>query len=188
MLAPQKESIFGCSCRLSGFCHGGAPVFLLVLALCCRSTCQFRGNSEKSNHMLSATSHIGLEFLTNFLNMSKLQNRLILLYQNLPLHSVYTFGYFSPSSRFAIIKLYNVCTDLSTTPFPVSILDVQSSISISSVFAKMFIFFRNNRYPLSDFIFSGIPYKLKLLVRNFFCFRGFTNFHGGPFAESIYHY
>ena len=30
--------------------------------------------------MLSATSHIGLEFLTKFLNMSKLQNRLILLY------------------------------------------------------------------------------------------------------------
>ena len=63
-------------------------MFLLVLALCCRSTCQFRGNSEKSNHMLSATSHIGLEFLTKFLNMSKLQNRLILLYQSLPLHRI----------------------------------------------------------------------------------------------------
>ena len=63
-------------------------MFLLVLALCCRSTCQFRGNSEKSNHMLSATSHIGLEFLTKFLNMSKLQNRLILLYQSLPLHTI----------------------------------------------------------------------------------------------------
>ena len=64
------------------------PCFLLVLALCCRSTCQFRGNSEKSNHMLSATSHIGLEFLTKFLNMSKLQNRLILLYQSLPLQFI----------------------------------------------------------------------------------------------------
>ena len=32
--------------------------------------------------MLSATSHIGLEFLTKFLNMSKLQNWLILLYQS----------------------------------------------------------------------------------------------------------
>ena len=63
-------------------------MFLLVLALCCRSTCQFRGNSEKSNHMLSATSHIGLEFLTKFLNMSKLQNRLILLYQSLPLQNM----------------------------------------------------------------------------------------------------
>ena len=67
-------------------------MFLLVLALCCRSTCQFRGNSEKSNHMLSATSHIGLEFLTKFLNMSKLQNRLILLYQSLPLH-YFDIGY-----------------------------------------------------------------------------------------------
>ena len=38
--------------------------------------------------MLSATSHIGLEFLTKFLNMSKLQNRLILLYQSLPLHNI----------------------------------------------------------------------------------------------------
>ena len=37
--------------------------------------------------MLSATSHIGLEFLTKFLNMSKLQNRLILLYQSLPLQT-----------------------------------------------------------------------------------------------------
>ena len=84
MLAPQK-SLFSDVLAVSGFCHGGAPVFLLVLALCCRSTCQFRRNSEKSNHMLSATSHIELEFLTKFLNMSKLQNRLILLYQSLPL-------------------------------------------------------------------------------------------------------
>ena len=75
-----------------GFCHGGAPVFLLVLALCCRSTCQFRRNSEKSNHMLRATSHIELEFLTKFLNMSKLQNRLILLYQSLPLQSLWKTG------------------------------------------------------------------------------------------------
>ena len=63
-----------------------APMFLLVLALCCRSTCQFRGNSEKSNHMLSASSEIELEFLTKFLNMSKLQIRLILQYQRVPLH------------------------------------------------------------------------------------------------------
>ena len=39
--------------------------------------------------MLSVTSHIGLEFLTKFLNMSKLQNRLILLYQSLPLQEVF---------------------------------------------------------------------------------------------------
>ena len=48
-----------------------APMFLLVLALCCRSTCQFRRNSEKSNHMLSATSKIELEFFKIFLDMSK---------------------------------------------------------------------------------------------------------------------
>ena len=49
-------------------------MFFLDLALCCRSTCQFRWNSEKSNHMLSATSNIELEFLTKFLNMSQFQN------------------------------------------------------------------------------------------------------------------
>ena len=38
--------------------------------------------------MLSATSHIELEFLTKFLNMSKLQNR---LYQSLPLHTSSSF-------------------------------------------------------------------------------------------------
>ena len=62
-----------------------APMFLLILALCCRSTCQFRGNSEKSNHMLGATSHNELEFLTKFLNMSKWQNRLC---QKVPLHTI----------------------------------------------------------------------------------------------------
>ena len=41
--------------------------------------------------MLSATSHIGLEFLTKFLNMSKLQNWLILLYQSLPLQHLTSF-------------------------------------------------------------------------------------------------
>ena len=45
-------------------------------------------NSEKSNHMLSATSHIELEFLIIFLNMSQLQNRLILMYQRVPLHTL----------------------------------------------------------------------------------------------------
>ena len=46
-------------------------MFFLDLALCCRSTCQFRWNSEKSNHMLSATSNIESEFFRNFLNMFK---------------------------------------------------------------------------------------------------------------------
>ena len=55
--------------------------------------------------MLSATSHIGLEFLTKFLNMSKLQNRLILLYQSLPLHIEYSLAqrYFS-----TVIYLFNL--------------------------------------------------------------------------------
>ena len=44
-----------------------ALMFLLLLALCCRSTCQFGRNSEKSNHMLSATSNIELEFFITFL-------------------------------------------------------------------------------------------------------------------------
>ena len=85
-VSTSKRVYFRVFLAVSGFCHGGAPVFLLVLALCCRSTCHFRRNSEKSNHMLSATSRIELELLTKFLNMSKLQNRLILLYQSLPLH------------------------------------------------------------------------------------------------------
>ena len=38
--------------------------------------------------MLSATSQIKLEFLTKFLNMSKFQNRLILLYQRVLLQVV----------------------------------------------------------------------------------------------------
>ena len=71
------------------------------------------------------------------------------------------------SSKFAIIKFLGVCIALSTAPFPVCIRGVQYSISI-------FRFLQNSRYsleinapPLSDFIFSGNPYKLKLLVRKF---------------------
>ena len=70
-----------------------------------------------------------------------------------------------PSSRFAITKFYSVCVALSTVPFPVCIRGVQYSISI-------FRFLQNSRYsfeikepPLSDLIFSGIPYRLKLLDR-----------------------
>ena len=48
----------------------------------CNADCR----TLQSNHMLSATSQIELEFLTNFLNMSQFQNRLILLYQRVPLH------------------------------------------------------------------------------------------------------
>ena len=69
------------------------PMFLHVLALCCRSTSQFCGNNEKSNHMLSATSHIELEFLTKFLKMSKFQN------QRVPLHHSPGFRHEVPVMR-----------------------------------------------------------------------------------------
>ena len=42
--------------------------------------------------MLSATSHIELEFLTKFPNISQFQNRLILLYQMVPLQSSSDIG------------------------------------------------------------------------------------------------
>ena len=64
------------------------PCVCSFLLFFCRSTCEFRRNRGKSNHMLSATSHIGLEFLTKFLKMSKLQNRqtrLISVYHRVPL-------------------------------------------------------------------------------------------------------
>ena len=50
-----------------------AFMFLLVLALCCRSICLFRRNSEKSNHMLSAKSKMELEFYNFFQNKPKVQ-------------------------------------------------------------------------------------------------------------------
>ena len=34
----------------------------LSLSLCFRSTCQYRGDNEKNNYMLSATSNTELEF------------------------------------------------------------------------------------------------------------------------------
>ena len=60
-------------------------------------------NSEKRNHMLSATSHVVFEFLTKFVNMSKLQNA---LYQRVPLHN-------SPARVFCI----NFESDLDSTLF-----------------------------------------------------------------------
>ena len=57
------------------------------LGLLSSSFCIENGeNGEKSNHMLSATSHIELEFSKKLLNMSKLRNCLILLYQSVALH------------------------------------------------------------------------------------------------------
>ena len=77
-LAPQKESFYEFSQFLQ-FLH---LVVLFTLGLLSSSFCIESGKiSEESNHMLSATSEIGLEFLTKFLKMSKFQNRLVLLYQ-----------------------------------------------------------------------------------------------------------
>ena len=71
---------------------------------------------------------------------------------------------FCPSSRFAIIKHFNVCIDLSTTSFPVCILGSQYSISIIRFLQNCLYSLELNAPPLSDFIFSRIPYKLKRLV------------------------
>ena len=67
-----------------------------------------------------------------------------------------------PSSRFAIIKFFNVCIDHLKTPFPVCILVVQYSLSILGFLKSCLSSFEMNAALLSDF-FSGIPYKLKLL-------------------------
>ena len=88
MLAPQKESIFGRSCRLWLLSWRRARVFARSCSLLSKYL-PISWKQRKEQHMLSATSHIGLEFLTKFLKMSKLQNRLILLYQSLPLQIMY---------------------------------------------------------------------------------------------------
>ena len=49
---------------------------VVSLGLARSSSCIGNGeNNEKSNHMVSATSQSEIEFLTKFLNMSKLENR-----------------------------------------------------------------------------------------------------------------
>ena len=65
-------------------------VFLLgVLSF---SVCIENGeNSEKSNRMVSATSHIELEFMTKILNMSTFQNWVILLFQTVSLHIAWSY-------------------------------------------------------------------------------------------------
>ena len=143
---------------VSGFCHGGASVFLLVLALCCRSTCQFRGNSEKSNHMLSATSHIGLEFLTKFLNMSNLQNRLILLYQSLPLQTVnWILLARGPTTNFcgsmANIKARTLLTDIT----------LANSASVITNFARKTSGEQPNRGKISLLQVKTPPWHRQLL-------------------------
>ena len=70
-----------------------------------------------------------------------------------------------PSPKFAIIKFFIVCIALSTTPFPVCARGVQYSISKFRFLQISWYSFETN--ALSDLIFFGIPYKLKLLDINF---------------------
>ena len=68
-LAPKKILFY------SSLSSQAVPFSAFSLGLARFSFCiASRENSEKSNHMLSATLHIELEFLTKYLNMSKLQN------------------------------------------------------------------------------------------------------------------
>ena len=73
------------------------PLGLLSSSVCIENG----GNSEKGNHLPSATSNIGLEFSNKFLNMSKLQSRLISLYHRVPLQiDLYERYLVSISKRF----------------------------------------------------------------------------------------
>ena len=78
--------------------------------------------------MLSATSHIGLEFLTKFLNMSKLQNRLILLYQSLPLQ--YLFVNIVNFNQNDEIPDDEVSGFANTTKFPTTKFSLEYSLEI----------------------------------------------------------
>ena len=62
------------------------PCFCSFLLFVVEVPANFVETAKRAITVLSATSNIELEFWTKFLNMSKLQNRLILLYQSLPLH------------------------------------------------------------------------------------------------------
>ena len=64
------------------------PCFCSFLLFVVEVPANFVETAKRAITCSVATSHIGLEFLTKFLNMSKLQNRLILLYQSLPLHYI----------------------------------------------------------------------------------------------------
>ena len=68
---------------------------------------------------------------------------------------------------FAFFNILIVCIALSTTPFPVCIRRVQASISKFRLLQNFRFSFEMNAPPLSDFISSGIPYRLKLLYRKF---------------------
>ena len=80
-------------------------------------------NSEKSNHRLSATSVVELEFLTKFLNMSKFHNSLILLYQRVLLHLMFLCTSFC-------LELLDCCNGKY---FPLSPVVSKSSLSLCMV-------------------------------------------------------
>ena len=65
----------------------------------------------------------------------------------------------------ANIKFFIVCIALSTVPFPVCVRGEQYSISIFRDFQKFLYSVEMNAPPLSDLIFSGIPYRLKWFSR-----------------------
>ena len=72
-----------------------------------------------------------------------------------------------PSSIFSSIRFFRVRIALSTTPFPVCSRGVQYSISIFPFLQNSLYSFDIKAPPLSDLIFSGIPYRFKLFVRKF---------------------
>ena len=64
-----------------------------------------------------------------------------------------------------MIKFFNVCIARSTAPVPVWILGVLYSLSIFFDSQNSLYSFEMNAPPLSVFIFSGSPYKLKFCSR-----------------------
>ena len=79
-----------------------------------------------------------------------------------------------------------VCIALSTVLLPVCNRGVQYSICMFRLLQSPYILSILKAPPISDFIFSGIPYKVKFFVRKFLSFRQFCTFHNRPFAKSIY--
>ena len=72
-----------------------------------------------------------------------------------------------PSSRLVSINFFKVCIARSTAPFPVCNRGVQYSISIFRLLQNSLYSFEIKAPSLSDLIFSGIPYRLKLFIRKF---------------------
>ena len=74
---------------------------------------------------------------------------------------------FIPSSKFANIKFFSFCSDISTTPFPLCVQSCAAFYFNISAFAILSILFENECSLLWDF-FSGIPYRFNnLLDRKF---------------------